>query len=471
MAETFNTDQFFRTSLLRRLATGLNIMQSINLPDHLQLPPQKVYGCLRENYTEDNSDITFIDQESKRTIAAHKSVLSVVSDVFFKMFQGDWKEKNSNVMPIPDEYSFEVFSTAMSFLYGDVATLLSPEDAIGLFKIAHFYNLLGLKESLAELVTIWQKSKMNMDSRVISLCTCVCGYEASTLCKNVVFRASLSYIVNRLDGIKELQDFLLLPIDAVLEIVKSEDVSISEIDLFELLQKWVKRNNDRGDGVSTEQIMELYDYLRYGTMSKEDLLYKVAGERYKSSQAFAVALQQHQMFCSITIKSNFRHFLVRKAQAISFRPPFFPLKKYSSPRSFEKILLRAPPIPKSNLRNGVAVVYEGYQPVSYTIDNSGEDERMPVGQYNIAIIIDSLVDQSTHTLNASTLIEGNPVCISARLSLSPNKIVSVTPLKMENIRHGSDKYLFLQEEKTIDVELPWIMLIAIDRKIRPFKQR
>ena len=434
-------------------------MQSINLPDHLQLPPQKVYGCLRENYTEDNSDITFIDQESKRTIAAHKSVLSVVSNVFFKMFQGDWKEKNSNVMPIPDEYSFEVFSTAMSFLYGDVATLLSPEDAIGLFKIAHFYNLLGLKESLADLVTIWQKSKINMDSVVISLCT-ICGYEASTLCKNAVFQASLSYIVSRLDDIKELQDFLLLPIDAVFEIVKSEDVSISEIDLFELLQKWVKRNNDRGDGVSTEQIMELYDYLRYGTMSKEDLLYKVAGERYKPSQAFAVALQQHQKFCSITIKSNFRHFLVRKAQAISFRPPFFPLKNYSSPRSFEKILLPAPPFPELDLRNGVAVVYEGYQPVSYTIDNSGEDERMQDGQFNIAINIDSLVDQSTHTLNASTHIKGNPGCVSVKLSLSPNKIVSVTPLKMEKARHGSDNYLLLQQEKNIDVELPWIVLIT-----------
>ena len=45
-------------------------------------------------------------------------MLSVASAVFFKMFDGDWKESREKNIPAPTEYSWEAFKAAMTLLYG-----------------------------------------------------------------------------------------------------------------------------------------------------------------------------------------------------------------------------------------------------------------------------------------------------------------------------------------------------------------
>ena len=82
-------------------------IQPVLLPSNsvaITLHPLKSVGNLRERYSESTADVIFTGEER---LPAHRAVLSVASSVFFKMFDGDWRESREKNIPAPTEYSWK----------------------------------------------------------------------------------------------------------------------------------------------------------------------------------------------------------------------------------------------------------------------------------------------------------------------------------------------------------------------------
>ena len=285
-------------------------------PECLQLKPNNSNPHIRECYNEGNSDVSFV-REDKEPISAHKVVLSTASPVFFKEFNGGFKEQLEEQIPISDHYSYEIFSMLIDFIYGEEITLAEANDIVPLFKAANFYRLSVLIEAIAKLVSTW---KLQADEQFClteaAVALCHATVEAC-LSKSAVFQATVEVVIAKLDSFlshDRQQHFKLLPEEAVRKIAQSEDICLEEIDLFTLLNEWATYNENKTP----------LTHFRYGLISHHDLSFKVACRtNYVDSEKFSVALQQHHLFNKEAVKNDPKQFSMRyKQKGVQ---PFFPL--------------------------------------------------------------------------------------------------------------------------------------------------
>ena len=91
-----------------------SLLSYVSVREAITLCPLKGVGSLQERYSEATADVFFVGIER---LPAHKAVLSVASSVFFKMFDGDWRESRERNIPAPTEYRWEAFKAAIDLLY------------------------------------------------------------------------------------------------------------------------------------------------------------------------------------------------------------------------------------------------------------------------------------------------------------------------------------------------------------------
>ncbi|XP_065336810.1 RCC1 and BTB domain-containing protein 1-like [Cloeon dipterum] len=90
----------------------------------------------------ETADITFIVEGKK--IHVHKIILILGSDVFKNLFLGDW-EDSSKKEQIVEKYSYNAFYAFLKYFYTDDVDF-TPELALEIYAIAHFYLVTGLME-------------------------------------------------------------------------------------------------------------------------------------------------------------------------------------------------------------------------------------------------------------------------------------------------------------------------------------
>ena len=280
--------------------------------DLASIDPFVFHPLLRENFTDENADIVFVVEESDKTVPAHKSVLSVASPIFFKMFNGDWKEKYSQRISLPKKYSFETFSAVLRFLYGETINL-KDIDVVELYEAAHFYDLGNLMNSIGKAVRMFNSSNQRDREVIVRLCGTVEACESNALCNSNVYEALLKFTVTNIGDFLQIEINNFSPKFMEL-IMSSEDISIPEVDLFSILKDWIAVHQDYAS---------LASLIRYGTMFYSDLIRTVAKETFKDNPLFATALVQHEVLISETLKSNLKQFSVRNGH--KYQPPFFPL--------------------------------------------------------------------------------------------------------------------------------------------------
>ena len=121
------------------------------------LHPLKGFNNLRERYTEDTADVFFVEKETKERLPAHREVLKVASAVFFKMFDGDWKEKGEKEIPAPEEYNWESFKAALALLYSEEVEI-KESSIVGIYRVAHCYDLKDVVYALGSYSPpIWRR--------------------------------------------------------------------------------------------------------------------------------------------------------------------------------------------------------------------------------------------------------------------------------------------------------------------------
>ena len=266
----------------------------------ITLRPLKSVGNLRERYSEATADVFFVGEER---LPAHRAILSVASAVFFKMFDGDWKESREKNIPAPTEYRWDAFKAAIDLLYG-VQVELDTSSVIDVFKVAHCYDLGHVKVVLAQAISQWGT---DMVDTVLELCALTGELETEEdQREHEVIQAGSSYIVKHLALIKEKPTGLNgLPYEAMLKVVQNEYITVPELNVFLLLKQWMECQLD----ITLRQAQQLYSHIRYGMIPYEFLSHGIIQENLD------LTLQNHQQLSVEKTKNNLKLITPRLCQS------------------------------------------------------------------------------------------------------------------------------------------------------------
>ena len=262
----------------------------------IALHPLKAVGSLRERYSEATADVNFVGEER---LPAHRAVLSVASAVFFKMFDGDWRESKEKNIPAPTEYSWEAFKAAITLLYG-VEVEVDESSILNVYKVAHCYDLGQVKVVLAHAISRWDADRVDT---VLELCALAGHLETEE--EHELIQAGLAYIVEHLALIKTKPAGLsAFPYQTMLKLVQREDITVPELDVFLLLNQWMSGQLD----ITLRQAQQLYSHIRYGIIPYEFLSLGIIQENLN------LTLQNHEQWSLDRIRDNLKLITPRLCQ-------------------------------------------------------------------------------------------------------------------------------------------------------------
>ena len=265
----------------------------------ITLRPLKAVGNLQQRYPEATADVVFVGRER---LPAHRAVLSVASAVFFKMFEGDWRESRERSIPAPTEYKWEAFKAAITLLYG-VEVQVDESSILDVYRVAHCYDLGYVKVVLAHAISQWGADMLDT---AVGLCTLAGQLETEEAQKEQeLIAAGVEYIAKHLAIMKANPTGLnALSYTAMLKLVQSEDISVPEIDVFLLLNQWMEGQLD----ITVRQAQQLYSHIRYGSIPYEFLSLGINQENRN------LILQNHQQLSIDRLKSNLKQVTPRLCQ-------------------------------------------------------------------------------------------------------------------------------------------------------------
>ena len=265
----------------------------------ITLHPLKAVGNLRERYSEATSDVIFVGEER---LPAHRAVLSVASAVFFKMFEGDWKESREKNIPAPAEYSWEAFKAAITLLYG-VEVEVDESSILDVYKVAHCYDLGQVKVVLAHAILRWDA---DMVDTVVELCALAGHLETEEdQEEHELIQVGSTYIGKHLALIKTKPAGLsALSYEAMLKLVQCEDITVPELDVFLLLNQWMDGQLD----ITVRQAQQLYSHIRYGFIPYKFLSLGTSQEN------LILTLQNHEQWSVDSIRDNLKQITPRLCQ-------------------------------------------------------------------------------------------------------------------------------------------------------------
>ena len=230
----------------------------------VSLHPLKGFNNLRERYSEDTADVFFINKETKERLPAHREVLKVASGVFFKMFDGDWKEKEEKELSAPEEYKWESFKAAIALLYGEEVRI-EEDFIVDVYRVAHCYDLKDVVYVLVQDICQWDSE---VAAPMIKLAVLLRELETDKdIMQKEVLQAVMQYLARNLGDITG-ESLSGLSYEEVLMIVQLEDIKISEVDLLSRLTQWIKDHPD----LTIVQGEKLLSHIRFGIIPYEALV-------------------------------------------------------------------------------------------------------------------------------------------------------------------------------------------------------
>ena len=221
----------------------------------------------RNAYMFDNelmSDVSFTCGESSRIFHAHKYVLATSSAVFFAMFYGDLAQKEFPIcLPDADEKSFKEF---LRYLYTDDFKIVA-ENAIGVMYLANKY----LMSSLTEICCKVLEASIKPDN-VFMVLEQIIQFDEQKLeakCWDIVSTKTQECINS--------EAFCNVGSHTLNALLKSETLTITEVELFKAVLKWIDSEcsrqgmNIEEDKTARRRVLgdSVYE-IRFLEMSQED---------------------------------------------------------------------------------------------------------------------------------------------------------------------------------------------------------
>ena len=180
-------------------------------------------------------------------LKAHRIVLCAASPFFYKAFNSDMKEKREGLIRL-EEVTKDVMEEVLEYLYtGHVD--INEANAFDLMSAADYFLLPTLKDLCSNVI-----------AQTLSISSCIAAYYLAVRyrCEDLQEKAR-DFILANFAAVAESEDFLHLSSAQVEEWISSDEIVVKEEeDVFEVLLKWIARNDCR-----KQSIPDLLRHIRF----------------------------------------------------------------------------------------------------------------------------------------------------------------------------------------------------------------
>jgi BTB/POZ domain-containing protein 9 len=206
-------------------------VKKVQSSDGKELPSIKT-GIASLLFSEKRSDVHFLlgrEDESKQKIPAHRAILAARSEIFAKLFYGPWSEANSGDDIVIDDVDPKAFRALISAIYTDSCEL-DDSIVLGALYCAAKYQCAALLKNVNSFVKD-QCSVGNACGVLQQLPTVFAGQTSA-----------LRFIEENCFEVISTRGWNELSIDKMELILRSDRLTIQEIELFRAVLKWAKVN-------------------------------------------------------------------------------------------------------------------------------------------------------------------------------------------------------------------------------------
>uniref|UniRef100_A0A336MHY4 CSON001964 protein n=1 Tax=Culicoides sonorensis TaxID=179676 RepID=A0A336MHY4_CULSO len=216
-----------------------------------------------------NCDVTFTcfadssSEAQKKTIEAHKLILSMASDVFDAMFYGEIAKSEGmkeSIVKIED-IQFSTFKLFLSFIYKKTIEFETPEIAAEFYYTAHKYNS---KDAL-KFIKDFMLKELNPQNATIfyDIAYLYEDFELKEACIKVFTENTFDVITS--------PKFMSAQPKTVETIFKSEILNInSEMDLIYALERYIQHNKEVDSGIC-DKMRPALNCIRFLTLVPKDI--------------------------------------------------------------------------------------------------------------------------------------------------------------------------------------------------------
>jgi hypothetical protein len=232
-----------------------------------------VLNALRKN--AEVSDVVFV--VGKERIFAHRCVIANRSKPLMSMLYGKWKESNSSELVLSDpNITPSGFQYFLDYLYTNITSI----------EAAHVYQLRYLAD-LYDVPTLFQQCDKWLENKVSNKNVLEILNQAIKLNDTKTIEKGKQLIeAQTMDVLSKSRNYLSsIKEDIVLMILKSNQLSIPEVELFLWLVDWYLKTESNNS--------KLFSYIRYGRISQTDLITKVRPAKLAPQDLYIFALEYH----------------------------------------------------------------------------------------------------------------------------------------------------------------------------------
>lgn len=250
--------------------------QVVNTPEILVYQNEFPENGKKLYLNKKSADVHFLfgeDDDVVTRIPAHKSLLSINSDVFGAMFYGEMMEMGDVHLTDSSEAAFMEF--LQYFYLKDVK--LTAANIVGVLHLGHKYNV---KKCVRDCVQYLVKKIGNEN---------VCEHLRLGILfeQGELIDASEKYIMVNTAEVFQSDGFLACSKDVLAHILKANVLSCTEVDVFHACMKWVKNKCDddaAGETLSKQTVEKhlgkLFYMIRFASMTMDQLF--TLQDQYKS---------------------------------------------------------------------------------------------------------------------------------------------------------------------------------------------
>ena len=191
-------------------------------------------------------------------LKAHSFVLCAASPFFFNALNSEMKEKKEGLIRL-EEMSKDVMEEVLEYLYTGRVDL-NEATACDLMAVADYLLLPALKELCGNVI-----------AQALSYSSCIAAYYLAVRyrCEELQKKAK-DFILANFVAVAETEDFLNLSNTQVEEWISSDEIVLKgEEEVFEVVVKWIARNESRSQSVS-----DLFRHIRFIYINR-DFLFNV----------------------------------------------------------------------------------------------------------------------------------------------------------------------------------------------------
>ena len=192
-------------------------------------------------------------------LKAHRIVLCAASPFFFNALNSEMKEKKEGVIRL-EEMTKDVMEEVLEYLYtGHVD--LNEATACDLMAVADYFLLPALKELCGNVI-----------AQALSYSSCIAAYYLAVRYRfEGLQKKAKDFILANFVAVAETEDFLNLSSTQVEEWISSDEIIVEEEEeVFEVLVKWIARNESRNESVS-----DLFCHIRFIYINRDFLFNEI----------------------------------------------------------------------------------------------------------------------------------------------------------------------------------------------------